>query len=61
MVTSWRISTATSPDLGFIPSPFVFPPTEIMAGGSHAFSAIIRVEIGQKTTINWTADCLCAF
>ncbi|MFA9470563.1 MAG: hypothetical protein ACERNK_08330, partial [Deltaproteobacteria bacterium] len=40
---------------GFMPSPFVFPPTEITAGGSHSFSALIRVDIGQRTTINWTA------
>ena len=40
---------------GFIPSPFVFPPTEIKAGGSHSFSALISVDIGQQTTINWTA------
>ena len=43
------------PDAGFIPSPFVFPPTEITAGGSASFSALISVDIGQRTTINWTA------
>jgi hypothetical protein len=43
------------PDAGFITSPFVFPPTEITAGGSHSFSALIFVDIGQQTTINWTA------
>ncbi len=37
------------------PSPFVFPTTDIAAGGSESFSALISVEIGQKTTINWTA------
>ncbi len=40
---------------GFIPSPFEFPSVIITAGGSHSFSALISVDIGQQTTINWTA------
>jgi hypothetical protein len=43
------------PDAGFIPSPFVFEPIVIAAGTSHSFSALISVEIGTQTTINWTA------
>ena len=40
---------------GFIPSPFVFPETVIEAGSNHAFSALISVQIGAKTTIDWEA------
>ena len=43
------------PDAGFIPSPFEFEPIVIAAGTSHSFSALISVEIGTQTTINWTA------
>jgi hypothetical protein len=41
---------------GFVPSPFVFPETAITAGSSHAFSALISVDIGERTTIDWTAE-----
>jgi len=41
---------------GFIESPFVFPTTIIPPGGNHAFSAIISVDIGGRTSIVWTAD-----
>jgi hypothetical protein len=37
------------------PSPFVFPTTDIAAGGSTSFSALISIDIGQRTTIDWTA------
>jgi len=40
---------------GFIPSPFVFEPIVIVEGTSETFSALISVEIGTQTTINWTA------
>ena len=43
------------PDAGFIPSPFEFEPIVIAAGTSHSFSALISVDIGTQTTINWTA------
>jgi hypothetical protein len=49
------------PDAGFIASPFVFPPTVITAGGSHAFSALISVDIGQRTTIEWEATVAAEF
>jgi len=42
--------------LGFVESPFVFTETVITAGSSHAFSALISVDIGERTTINWTAE-----
>jgi hypothetical protein len=41
---------------GFIESPFVFPTTLIPPGGNHAFSALISVDIGERTSIVWTAD-----
>ena len=49
---------ADLPDDGasFIEGPFVFPTTLIPPGGNHAFSAIISVDIGERTTIAWTAD-----
>ena len=43
------------PDAGFIPSPFVFEHIVIEAGMSETFTALISVDIGQRTTINWTA------
>jgi hypothetical protein len=43
------------PDAGFIPSPFVFEPIVIAAETSETFTALISVDIGQRTTINWTA------
>jgi len=43
------------PDVGFIPSPFVFEPIVIEAETSETFTALISVDIGQRTTINWTA------
>ena len=46
---------------GFIESPFVFPTIPIPPGGNHAFSALISVAIGQKTTINWTANAATDF
>jgi hypothetical protein len=46
---------------GFIESPFVFPPTLIPPGGNHAFSAIISVDIGERTTIGWTATAATDF
>ena len=49
---------ADLPDDGasFIESPFVFPTTLIPPGGNHAFSALISVDIGERTSIVWTAD-----
>jgi hypothetical protein len=44
-----------NPDAGFIASPFEFEPIVIDAGMSHSFSALISVDIGTQTTINWTA------
>ncbi len=44
------------PDAGWIPSPFEFAVAEIAAGTSRSFSALISVDIGQRTTIDWTAD-----
>jgi hypothetical protein len=43
------------PDAGFIPSPFVFESIVIAAETSETFTALISVDIGQRTTINWTA------
>jgi len=42
----------------FIAGPFVFAPVGIPAGTSHAFSALIHVDIGEPTTIDWMATAI---
>jgi hypothetical protein len=36
-------------------SPFVFSFTDLAVGASESFSALFTVDIGQRTTIDWTA------